>query len=118
MSFARKDRLSGSDSNGSAIVGIGTLGAKTTIHTVPPLETHTVWLCTSNRNNTTTIELFGNVGAEDDVLNWTQVAETNKNVGPITLVGGSAGTTLELGAVANGSSITVSGTVERYRSQR
>jgi len=111
--------LSGApDTLGSSINGIGGIGTETTIHTIPPNETHTIWLVVTNSNNSATIELVGIVGASANGLDWTQAAETTRNLAPITLHGGSAGTTLKLGAVANGSHIKVCGTVERYLSVR
>jgi len=112
-----RDRLSGTDANGSSIDGITTYPTLTTIHTVPPLETHTIWLLITN-TNAADLEILGDVGEEADSFNHVALGESTEVHGPITLVGGSTGTSLTLAAISNPTNIKVCGSVERYRSDR
>jgi len=115
-----RDILSGSpDTLGSAITSLTQYPTKTTIHTVPPNETHTIWLTFTNSHGVATPEILGDIGDATDVFNFTFAStESVEEYGPITLFGGSSGTTLKMAAVANWTSVKVCGSVERYRSDR
>ena len=112
-----REKLSEVAATGGPVTSLATYPTLTTIHTVPPDEVHTIWLNITN-TNAAVVELLGDVGGVADSWNHKIAAETNQDFGPITLHGGSSGTNLELSAIANGGSIKVSGSVERYRSLR
>ena len=109
-----RDKLSGTDANGSSLTSLAAHPTLSVIHTVPDKETHTIWLSITN-TNAGTVEVLGDMGEIANNWNHVLAAESTTNFGPYTLVGP---TTLELGAVANGSSVKVGGSVERFRSTK
>lgn len=113
-----REKLSGTDANGSGLTSLATYPTLTTIHTVPPNEVHTIWLTIVNTNGAAAVEVLGDVGENADTFNESIPVETAQQFGPMTLHGSTSGTTLALSALANGTSIKVFGSVERYRSVR
>ena len=100
--------LSGCDSNGSAIEGLGSVAAKTTIHTGHATKAHTVWLVIANTDPSTSAVVEGDVGASTNTLYWDIPAQSQVLVGPITIVN----TTIKLGSDDAGvAAINVAGTV-------
>lgn len=108
--------LSGSpDSKGSAIAALAQFGVGlTTIHTVPAGETHEIWLHFSSMHSSQSIEILGDVGEIATNFDLRMAAEDNQSRGPFMLLGGSGGTSIALAAVANWTSIRVSGTVRKH----
>lgn len=87
--------LSGApDSKGSAIQGLGTIAAKTTIHTFPSDKVHTIWLTICNTDPSTLAVVEGDVGASAATLYWSIPAQSQVTIGPLSL----KNTTLKLGS--------------------
>lgn len=107
--------LSGApDSKGSAISGVAAYPTLTTIHTVPAGEVHEIWLHFSSMHGSVTIELIGDMGDEVDSFDLRLAIEDNQSRGPFLLLGGSTGETFSVGAVANQTSVRISGTVRKH----
>lgn len=108
--------LSGApDSKGSAIAALAQFGVSlTTIHEVPAGETHEIWLHFSSMHGSNSIEILGDMGEETTNFDLRMAVEDNQSRGPFVLLGGSGGTSIALAAVADWTSIRISGTVRKH----
>lgn len=93
--------------DGDALTSVATYATLTTIHTVPDGETHTIYITFMNANNGADVELLGDIGDSADALNVVVPQNGGKvELGPIVLDGGKS---IDVGAIANGSSIKTTG---------
>lgn len=86
--------LSGCDSKGSAIEGLGSVASPTTIHTFPSDKVHTIWITICNTDTSSSAVVIGDVGASGATLYWDIPAQGQVTIGPLSL----KDTTLKLGS--------------------
>ncbi len=107
-------KLSGSDSNNSALANIFTWNSRTILHTVPSNETHEVHLRFGNTHSSVSPDLYVTVGETLDVHRadpQTEQVEVDDKEMVFLLVGP---TEVRAGATPNATSIKVYGYIKNW----